>query len=146
MPATLRLEGVEELERALKQLGERANKHVAAAINATGLELRTDIVKKYQRGPATGEIYQRGNTTHQASAPGEAPATDTGRLASSVTYSKTGPIEAEVGTDVIYGPMLEYGTINIERRPNWVPSVEAMRPKFTARLQEALRKASNERG
>lgn len=145
MVATLRLEGMQDLDRALKQLGDRATKHVADAVNATGLELRTEIVKKYQRGPATGAIYRRGNTVHQASAAGEAPATDTGRLASSVQYSKTGPIEAEVKTEVKYGPMLEFGTINIQPRPNWVPSVEAIKPKFNGRLQDALRKAANER-
>lgn len=145
MAATLKLEGMDELNRALKKLGDRAERHVANAVNATGLELRTEIVKKYQKGPKTGAIYSRGTRFHQASAAGEAPATDTGRLASSVQYSRTGPMSAEVGTDVKYGPMLEYGTINIQPRPNWVPSVENMKPKFRGRLEDALRKAQNER-
>lgn len=144
MSVTLRLEGGPRLERALRELDREAQQEVKRAIDATGLSLRGEVVKKYQRGPATGVIYEKYNPrrTHQASAPGEAPATDTGRLANSVVTEDSGPLEVEVLTEVEYGPYLEFGTRNIAQRPNWVPSVEDELPKFLRRVEAALRRAS----
>lgn len=146
MSVTLRLEGTEELARALRRLDEDARKEVKKAVDATGLSLRGEIVKKYQRGPATGEIYEKFNPrrTHQASAPGEAPATDTGRLANSVVTSSDiqEPLTVEVSTDVEYGPYLEFGTRTIAPRPNWVPSVQDETPKYIRRVEAAIRRAA----
>lgn len=144
MTVTLELKGTEQLARALRKLDEDAQKEVKKAVEATGLSLRGAIVKKYQRGPATGEIYEKYNPrrTHQASAPGEAPATDTGRLASSVVTNDVGPMTVEVETDVEYGPWLEFGTQRIAPRPNWVPSIQEEEPKYLRRVEAAIRKAS----
>lgn len=146
MSVTLSVEGEKELRNALRFLNKRAQRHVDNAINATGLSLRGEIVKKYQRGPATGEVYKKFDPkrTHRASAPGEAPATDTGRLANSVVTDKPRNLEIDVLTTVKYGPWLEFGTQRIEPRPNWVPSVEDERPKYRRRLINALRKAAEE--
>lgn len=145
MTVTMRLEGAERLERALRDLNEEAQEEVDRAIAATGLSLRGEIVKKYQRGPATGEVYEKYNPrrTHQASAPGEAPATDTGRLANSVVFDNlpAEPLAVEVVTDVQYGPWLEFGTRHIAPRPNWVPSIQEETPKYRRRLEAALRRA-----
>ncbi len=143
MPASMKIEGTAELNRAMQKLSADAERYVSDAVNATGIELRGDIVKRYQRSAATGRVYQKSNPkrTHQASAPGEAPATDTGRLASSVVFSRAGRLAAEVETKVAYGAMLEFGTQNIAMRPAWRPAVEAMQPKFQKRLEAALRKA-----
>ncbi len=139
----MKIEGTADLNRAMQKLSADAERHVSDAVNATGVELRGDIVKRYQRSAATGRVYQKSNPkrTHQASAPGEAPATDTGRLASSVVFSRAGRLAAEVETEVAYGAMLEFGTQNIAMRPAWRPAVEAMQPKFQKRLEAALRKA-----
>ena len=142
--ATVRIEGEAELMAALRAYGQRAERHVADAVNATGLELRGDIVQAYQRGPASGRVYQKSSParTHQASAPGEAPATDTGRLASGVDFRRDGPMSATVGSQVAYAAMLEFGTSRIAPRPAWVPAVEAMRPKYIERLEAALARAA----
>ena len=160
---TLQLEGGDQLAAALRAYGAAAEKHVADAVNATGLELRGDIVKRIQKGPKTGAVYdsvfarvngrvvpvgpRQGNNlsaTHQASAPGEAPATDTGRLASSIIYKKEGQMSATVGSNVVYAAYLEFGAprAKIEPRPSWVPAVEAARPKYIARLEAALARAA----
>ncbi len=143
MVASMKIEGTAELNKAMQKLSVDAERYVSDAVKATGLELRGDIVKRYQRSAATGRVYQKSNPnrTHQASAPGEAPATDTGRLASSVVFSRAGRLSAEVETKVAYGPMLEFGTQKIAMRPAWRPAIEAMQPKFQKRLEAALRKA-----
>jgi hypothetical protein len=86
MSVTLKLEGEAQLMEALRKLGADAQAEARKAVEATAIEVRGEIVRGYQRGPASGRVYVRGNVTHQASAPGEAPATDTGRLASSTEY------------------------------------------------------------
>jgi hypothetical protein len=139
---TIQLDGADDLLTALRRLGDRARAEAGRAVNATALEVRGDIVRRYQRGPKTGEVYARGgNVTHRASAPGEAPATDTGRLASSVQYRSTGQMSAEVSTAVEYGAYLEFGTARIAPRPAWRPAVQEAAPKFRQRLEEALRRA-----
>jgi hypothetical protein len=64
------------------------------------------------------------------SAPGEAPAIDTGRLSQSVRHEvkKLGvaTYEVQVGTDVEYAPALEYGTSTMEPRPAWEPSMKEL--------------------
>ena len=142
--ASIMLEGQDDLMRALAAYGADARGHVDDAINATGLELRSNIVRAYQRGPASGRVYQKysPSRTHQASAPGEAPATDTGRLASSVEFKREGRMSASVGSQLAYAAMLEFGTQRIEPRPAWIPAVEAMRDKFRERLERALERAA----
>lgn len=146
MSITLSVEGDKELAAALRRLDKNAQRYVDRAIDATGLELRGEIVKKYQRGPATGIVYEKikPRRTHQASAPGEAPATDTGRLANSVVTEKPRILEVDVLTEVKYGAWLEFGTRSIDPRPNWLPSVREAQPKYKRRLEAALRKAAGQ--
>ena len=59
-------------------------------------------------GPKTGRIYKRGRKTHQASAPGEAPASDKGLLVNSIfsEFPKAGV--GIVGIGVKYASYLEF--------------------------------------
>jgi hypothetical protein len=141
------IEGGDQLIAALKKLGAEGEREVARVVTATAIEVRGEIVKKYQKGPKTGRIYTRGNVVHQASAPGQAPATDTGRLASATEYVSTGRFSAEVRNSVAYGPMLEFGTNRLNftggvggPRPAWRPAVEEAAPKYLKRLEDALKK------
>ena len=146
MSRSIKIEGTEELVKAFKKLTREAAIEVGKAIDATGLSLRGSIVKKYQRGPATGITYEKTNPkrTHKASAAGEAPATDTGRLANSVVTEKdaASPLSIEVLTEVEYGPYLEFGTRTIAPRPSWVPSVQEETPKYIRRVEAAIRRAA----
>lgn len=140
----LRIDGMQQLTEALRRFGERAVREVASAVDATGIELRGDIVRSYQRGIATGRTYQKYNPrrTHRASAPGDAPARDTGRLVSSVDFTRRGDTAVTVGSQLAYASMLEFGTSRIAPRPAWVPAVEAMRPRYITRLEAALARAA----
>ena len=65
---------------------------------------------------------------HQASAPGMPPASDTGRLLTSIHHSVTGvldTLEARVGTDVNYALYLELGTRYMAPRPFLRPALLA---------------------
>ena len=144
------LEGEAEFLRALEDFSEDQRKEVSKALDATGLMLRTDIIKRYNKGPATGETYKRGAITHVASSEGQAPMTDTGDLARGTMFKKDdGDLSAEVFNTTktkngrwFYGFLLEFGTRRIKERPAWRPAVEEMRPKFIKLLEGALRKAA----
>lgn len=73
--------------------------------------------------PKTGKIYPsrgRKRARHQASAPGEYPAADTGRLHQSITATVADRPESltiQVSANVEYASYLEHGTSKMEPRP-----------------------------
>lgn len=87
-------------------------------------------VKAEMAGPKSGRMYGG----HQASAPGEAPAVDTGALISSVQTDVQGT-EGSVFTNMESAPYLEYGTSQMAPRPFFTPAAEAARPDFERKMR-----------
>jgi hypothetical protein len=138
MTITLTVQNQQAIMEALAQYGRRAEEAISRAVNETALEVRADIVRRIQRGPKTGRVYRSGNVTHRASAPGEAPATDTGRLANSIVYERIGLIAAKVSSRLPYATYLEFGTQRIAPRPAWTPAVERATPVLQRRVLDYL--------
>jgi len=141
---TIRLKGLKSFTGALDDLTEDIRTEVGKAVVGTALELQGDIKKSVSRGPATGRVYRKQNPTrvHQASAPGQAPQTDTGRLVNSITFDRVGQFTATVGSKLVYAMYLEFGTRHIAQRPFFRPAVKRIRPKFIKRLEAALSRAT----
>ena len=119
------IDGLAQLLGQLKSLGAVADDVVRETIT----DLVTDTHAFAVAGMATGgggRTYEKyaPRRTHQASAPGAYPATDTGRLASSVRMilPTASSIVGEVGTAVKYGAWLEFGTSGMAARPWLLPS------------------------
>jgi HK97 gp10 family phage protein len=90
-------------------------------------------------GPRSGREYKRGKNgmiVHRASAPGEAPATDTGNLANSIRSRMTGKTEGEVTVGAEYATALELGSVYIAPRPFFAPAVKAEWPEFLKAMKE----------
>jgi HK97 gp10 family phage protein len=88
------------------------------------------------------EHYKPYRRTHQASAPGQPPASDIGNLASHITYSTSRRgLEGRVGTNVVYGKFLEFGTKNMAARPWLWPAYEARKRGVIQRLILHVRRA-----
>jgi HK97 gp10 family phage protein len=104
-----------------------------------GVELvRSIAIQSIQSGAKTGRVYQRRGVVHQASAPGQPPASDTGRLVNSIVTSYdieqlSGTVQA--GTE--YAPYLEYGTAKMAPRP-------FMRPALMSSARGILEEIANE--
>lgn len=66
-------------------------------------------------GEKTGRIYRRRGVTHQASAPGESPASDTGALVKSsrIIYNTTA-LTAQVNWSTDYSARLEFGFMGVD--------------------------------
>jgi len=138
---TVQIDNVEAVSAALRAYGDRAEKLIDKAVLATAFEINGNVKKALQSGPKTGRVYKRGKVTHQASAPGQAPATDTGTLASSI-YFENGRLSATIGSRLAYAYYLEFGTARIAPRPSWAPATLAARDAFQRRVDEALREAA----
>jgi len=147
----IELDGVQELIAALEAVGKDAVAEIGAAVTKTALDVDRDIKKRMQSSPASGRLYRRGkgrnrSRTHRASAPGQPPAIDTGRLINSIMFRQETPLTATVSSNAIYAARLEYGGgdsrgVYIAPRPSWRPAVEKMRPKLAERIERALRDA-----
>jgi hypothetical protein len=104
----------EILERRLET---NLRKVVNRNIRRAGLIVEGEAKQSIQRGTKSGKLYKRRSVVHQASAPGEAPASDTGFLASNI--STKGPskqlqnIEIDIISKAPYSKFLEFGTRNI---------------------------------
>lgn len=101
----------EEVERRIRLGAWRGVLIGAYSVQERGTEL-------LQNPPKSGRIYQRRGVRHQASAPGEAPASDTGRLAGSSDVLPDQPnLSARVNWSASHARPLELGTQSIEPRP-----------------------------
>lgn len=105
-----------------------------ALMDGAGLIIEADW-KRMLSHPGTGNEYPRqgGRKVHVASAPGEPPAVDTGRLRASITHgvvdngaavhigSETAKLEMKGGGMVNYLTYLEFGTSRMAPRPSARP-------------------------
>ena len=98
--------------------------------------VRGTAINDVQRGMKSGTTYEkyRPRRTHTASAPGQAPATDTGQLVSSIsTRVKTEgrKVVGEIVADAPYAEALEFGTRNMMARPFMQPALDKNTRKIT---------------
>lgn len=111
-------------------------------VQKTALEVEKDA-KASMSGAKHGRVYPRGDgKPHQASAPGEAPAIDTGHLVNSIQAARTGQGSAVVTAYSDYAAALEFGTRKMAARPFFKPAAEWAMKNFLAalmKLEERLR-------
>jgi HK97 gp10 family phage protein len=122
----------------LSRLAEGVLERVDTAVAETALAAAEDAKASMLTGKS-GRIYRRGTVGHQASAPGETPAIDTGDLIGSITTAELGPMEHAVTVGAEYAVHLEYGTRHMEARPFLRPALERSRETFIAKVGEALK-------
>lgn len=114
------------LRRQLSNIVDKATKDTAA-----------HAIEAIQTGPKSGRVYG----SHQASAPGEAPATDLGNLAAGITGEMVSELTGEVIVAAEYGPVLEFGGAEIEPRPFLQPSLDTVSPSFEKAAKVVARQA-----
>lgn len=109
--------------------------HASRAVKETifDIEART---KALMSGPKSGAFYERPQgKMHQASAPGEAPAIDTGNLINSIQTQMVSTYKGVVFTNAEYAPVLELGGAHIAARPFFTPATAAAWPEFVEKMK-----------
>jgi len=115
--------GLEQVRRALRQTRGRSRDALLDGVEAVARDIETTAKRSIQRGPKSGDVVEKTNPRrrHKQSAPGQPPATDTGRLVNSVNISRAFA-EIRVGTNLEYGKVLEFGTRHVAPRPWLLPA------------------------
>ena len=109
---------------ALKQIGQISVDYVRHIISA---------------GQKTGRKYK--SLPNQSSAPFQAPATQSGRLARSASYLANGADRLEVGESVPYAKFLEDGTRKMKPRPHLLVTANEKASEARNLLDQATRRA-----
>ena len=121
-------EQVAALQAKFRQCREKIDSDTKKAVNSCALKVERDI--------------KANMTPDGPSAPGEAPAVDTGRLRASITHRvemESGEVVGYVGTNVEYAPYLEFGTTRMKPRPFMVPAIERNRDWIKNKLASVVK-------
>jgi HK97 gp10 family phage protein len=143
---SVQVEGLDKIAKATREVQESIEREIDIALFASAKHVEAQAKRSILSGEKSGRTYKRRSVTHQASAPGEAPASDTGRLVNSInSYLDKGKSTALViagrGT-VKYAAFLEFGTRLMAARPFMFPALEGSRDWIRERLAAAVRKAA----
>lgn len=108
--------------------------------------VRNEAISLILNTPKTGRVYYRRGVEHVASAPGEAPASDTGRLVNSIrTVYDFSSMTGQVVVSAAYGAHLEFGTQKMAPRPFLRPALANTRAQVRRIMQEEIRQALRRR-
>lgn len=117
----------------LDKLDGEVNQFVKDAAGVVEGNLAAEAAK-----PKTGREYKRkGGGVHIASAPGESPASDQANLYPSIHSVYPSTLEAVIGTNVPYAPILE--AADGLNRPLWSAVAESSLPTLEKMLDDAVR-------
>ena len=136
MSATIRV----KLNR-LPEISKVVERKVEGALLAGAQVIEGAAKLKIQTGPKTGRLYPRGDKVHQASAPGEAPATDTGNLVGGISSEKAGRLKARTTVTSEYATPLELGSADgkILARPFMQPAADESTDTVVELVSQAIK-------
>ena len=140
MQISIKVSGLEKALEVLRKAETELQEPIKDTLKGGAQLIRGEAIKSIQSGSKTGRTYKRYNPTrtHKASAPGEAPASDTGNLVSNIMVQEKGD-SIEVQSNAEYSKFLEYGTSKMEARPFLFPAYEMSREKI---VQSIFKKVS----
>ena len=135
-----------DINKRLKEIGDKLEKvskevkNVFVQTLTSGAHLvRNTIILEMQKDNKTGHKYKKKSVIHQASAPGQYPAVDSGELLTSIFFDVVeSKLQVEIGNLIgaPYGEFLEFGTSKMEPRPWLEPSVELHEDKIMKDMGE----------
>lgn len=157
---TIRVDTSEKMDDVAAEEFHRFLSRGRNAVLAATLHLET-VVKRWHSRPGSGRMYRVKRSAfrlgprssrspvrwHQASAPGEPPAPDTGALKRAIGHqyptTEAGTIRGMVGTNAVQARRLEYGGrdgrgVYIAPRPAWGPATLEAEARMDAIINEAM--------
>lgn len=118
-----------------RKMTHRPEINIRRAMIKSGMLVRNAAVESILRGVKTGITVTKynPNRTHQQSAAGEAPASDTGRLANSISHDVVTEGDTLIGRAIAstdYAIHLEFGTSKMAARPFMQPALRTNSEKI----------------
>lgn len=137
----IEVDGVEETARNMAALARKYSRATAEGAVAAGHLVRSDAIKTIQE-QSPGEQVTRSRTgggeyIHTASAEGDAPNTDTGRLVQSIQV-EVNRKTVDVGSTLDYASYLEFGTKRMVARPWLFPAFERNKAAITRLIKHGI--------
>ena len=130
MKFTVQFTGVQKAIEALDKVKEDLEKEMQDVLLGGGQLIRTEAIRSIQQGAKTGKT----------SAPGEAPASDTGFLVSNIRVKAEKDV-VQVRSEASYSKFLEYGTSKMLPRPFMFPASEKSKPKIAEVLFQKIKQS-----
>ena len=129
MQVQIKVSNIKKALKQLKTLQKDLEPDFQEIVKGGAQLIRGEAIKSIQSGAKSGIVYEKYNPrrTHRASAPGEAPASDTGNLVSKIIVRQDGKDKTNVESNAHYSAYLEYGTSKMEPRPFMFPAFEKSR-------------------
>lgn len=130
-------------EAKIKRQSKEIERNIIATVNRATNEVRNIAVTSILRNPRAGGEVKRYNPTRtvRVSKEGDAPASDTGFLASNISAKISGDrLEGEVISNADYSEALEFGTFKMGARPFMQPAAEEVRKKYRLDSINAIKK------
>lgn len=122
--------------KRLDNATDQAIEAIGRVIEAFVIKIDREIKISIDRSPKSGRIYGK----HQASAPGQAPATDSGGLIKSISWrSFNRGLSAETGSNIFYAPFLEDGTNRMDPRPWLQPAYDKYADDIVDEVTDVLK-------
>lgn len=142
MKISVQVKNINEALKKFDTLKEDLVTPFREVINGGAQLIRGEAIKSIQTGPKSGRVYEKYNPrrTHKASAPGEAPASDTGNLVSQIRVKEENKDLIKVESNATYSSFLEFGTSKMLARPFLFPATERSRPKITQAVFNTVKK------
>jgi len=167
MDVSFEITGLDSIAQGSERVKQAVADEINKAVYASAQKVSTEAKKSILDGNKSGRIDNRRRSGsvigtavnfnngvvaaegsfrggfHRASAPGEAPASDTGRLVNSINSYAVGNGEAisVAGRGTVkYATMLEFGTSKMAARPFMFPALEKSKAWISARIQDAVRR------
>ena len=116
-----RIAGIDRMRRRAQQAGPELVARLTVALNESAALVQAEAQRLIADPPKTGRIYKKYNPrrTHQASAPGQAPATDLGTLINSIVIDRADLPRGRIviAATAEHARHLEYGTRKMAPRP-----------------------------
>lgn len=121
-----------------KAVAQRIRAATARGLFKAAELVRTEAISLVLNTPKTGRVYQRRGVQHQASAPGEPFASDTGATVNSIqAIVDEQKLEAYIATNE-NGRRLELGTQKMEPRPFLRPALANKRAEAEQTIRDEV--------
>tara|TARA_R100000963_G_C4577067_1_gene59634 strand:+ start:81 stop:530 length:450 start_codon:yes stop_codon:yes gene_type:complete len=133
MQVSITVKNVQKVLGQLAKLNKQLEPDFREIIKGGAQKIRGEAIKSIQSGSKSGIVYQMYNPRrqHRASAPGEAPASDTGNLVSKIIVKQLTKDKVAVESNANYSAYLEYGTSKMQPRPFMLPAFEKSKGAIT---------------